>query len=206
MNEDLSTLYLHPEAESASHSDVVNRQLHQPGRTKAAEEELSRTGLALHGDRPPNLDVLSERPEHRIMVYLRAQGKTIKEIATATGYSYSWVGQLVRQAWFKTRVLSLMDEEGRDQLQTILKAECIPSVELLIEVRDNPKSRDADRIASSRELLDRYLGKSVAKVETKTTLTVSDAATEAERNTQELEKVNAELAARGVGNLISSAN
>jgi hypothetical protein len=205
--QDLSTLYLHPEAESASQYDGVraNRQLHDPERTKADDEALKASGLSLAGDRDPNLDV-SERPEHRIMIYLRAQGRTIKEISTATGYSYHWVGQIVRQPWFKQRLLTLLDEEGRDVLQTMLKAEAIPSIETLVEIRDDPKARHSDKISATKELLDRYLGKSVAKVETKVTTTVGDAATEAEANARELEKIQAELSARGVSNVLTSSN
>jgi hypothetical protein len=207
-NDELSTLYLHPEAESASVRDAVRRnpQVHDAVRTASADEALRQSGLEFYNDKPANLDCLSERPEHRVMIYLRAQGKTTKEIAAATGYSYHWVGQILRQPWFKKRLVELLDSEGRDSVQNLLKAEVMPSLEKLIEIRDDPKARQADQISSVKELLDRFLGKSVAKVETKTTLTVQDAATEAENNARELQKVNEELAARGINNSLTSSN
>lgn len=121
---------------------------------------------AFYGDRDPNFSIDHEQPIHRLMVVMRSEGKSYTEIAAATGYSKTWVSEICRQPWFKLRLVSRLHEVGIDVLQTTLKAAATDSVFKLIELRDGEKTPAAVVKAACDSLLDRFLGKPVAKVET----------------------------------------
>jgi hypothetical protein len=114
---------------------------------------------------PPNFAVLSEKPEHRIIIYLKAQGLSNKEIAERTGYTQSWVCQICRQPWFRLRLVHELHEAGVDAVQTVLKATALDSVFTLIDIRDDPTTPKAVRSQNCERLLDRYFGKPTQRVE-----------------------------------------
>jgi hypothetical protein len=114
---------------------------------------------------PPNFAILREQPEHRIIVYLKAQGLSNKEIATKTGYTQSWVCQICRQPWFRLRLVAELREAGVDAVQAVLKATVLDSVFTLIDIRDDPSTPAAVKSATCDRLLDRYFGKPTQRVE-----------------------------------------
>jgi len=133
----------------------------------AIDQDYSRDPDRLYGDldsQSPNLAILKEKPEHRMIVYLKAQGLSNNEIAERTGYTYPWVSQITRQPWFKQRLVAEMKESGRDSIQDMLKVTAADSVQTLIELRDTSDS-PAVRKAAASDLLDRYLGKPTMRVE-----------------------------------------
>jgi hypothetical protein len=115
---------------------------------------------------PPNFAILTEKPEHRIIVYLKAQGMSNKEIAERTGYTQSWVCQIARQPWFRLRLVQELKEAGVDAVQTVLKSSALDSVFTLIDIRDDPTTPKAVRSQTCERLLDRYFGKPVQRTET----------------------------------------
>ena len=142
------------------------------------QKEYEESPDALFGDKRPNLVIKSERPEHRMIVYLKAQGMTNQEIANKTGYGYQWVCQIVRQPWFRAKFVEECKEVGRDAVETFLKAEVLPSLETLRNIRDNEAGKAADRRAAADSLLDRFLGKPTQRVEKEETSKGLDAARE----------------------------
>ena len=143
-----------------------NTQLYpQNTLSKTSANDYYQSENRLFGDKPPNLAIKNERPEHRMIVYLKAQGLTNKEIADKTGYGYQWVCQITRQPWFRERFIAECEDAGKDAVQAFLKAEVLPSLETLAEIRDNPKAKEAARVTASNSILDRFLGKPIAKVE-----------------------------------------
>lgn len=146
-----------------------NKQLFEnsPLSGSAIDQDYSRDPDRLYGDldsQSPNLAILKEKPEHRMIVYLKAQGLSNNEIAERTGYTYPWVSQITRQPWFKQRLVAEMKESGRDSIQDMLKVTAADSVQTLIELRDTSDS-PAVRKAAASDLLDRYLGKPTMRVE-----------------------------------------
>jgi hypothetical protein len=115
---------------------------------------------------PPNFAILTEKPEHRIIIYLKAQGLSNKEIAERCGYTQSWVCQICRQPWFRLRLVQELKEAGVDAVQTVLKAAALDSVFTLIDIRDDPTTPKAVRSQNCERLLDRYFGKPTQRVET----------------------------------------
>lgn len=118
-----------------------------------------------HGGEP-NLSIIRERPEHYLILVALARGSTREEISEKTGYSAGWLSQIVRQPWAKERLFQIMRESGKDIIQETLRLEVMPSIMTMVEIRDNPQAPARARLAASQDLLDRFLGKAVQRVET----------------------------------------
>jgi hypothetical protein len=114
---------------------------------------------------PPNFAIICEKPEHRIILYLKGQGLSNKEVAEKTGYTPAWVCQICRQPWFRLRLVQELKDAGQDQIQLVLKASALDSVYTIIDIRDDVTAPKAVRRACADSLLDRFLGKAVQKIE-----------------------------------------
>lgn len=141
-----------------SNDPVVEAERRDPDRLFSSNDQIR-----IH-DRP-NLAIIHEKPEHRMIVYLKAQGLSNKEIAERTNYTQPWVSQLTRQPWFRLRLVSELKEAGVDQIQTVLKSAALDSIFKLIELRDDPHAPKAVQKASSDSLLDRFLGKAAQTIQ-----------------------------------------
>lgn len=82
------------------------------------------------------VEIVHEKPEHRIILFLKAQGHSHTEIAKITGYTIPWISQIVRQPWARERLMRILTEQGEDAVQAVLRGEVLNSVFTLIEVRD----------------------------------------------------------------------
>ena len=152
----------------------------------------------LSNDKPPNLTILHERPEHRIMVYLKGQGLSNKEIADRCGYGYQWVCQIVRQPWFRQAFLAEVKEAGRDVVETFLKGEVLNSVVTLVEIRDDIEAKEATRVAAANAILDRALGRPTQHIKTEQMPTNTDAQVEMEKLERELTDLKARQISEGL--------
>lgn len=161
------------------------------------EKGLDTGQLNLHNT-SPTIDIAREKPEHRIMVYLKAQGYTNREISKATGYTEPWVSQITRQPWFKERLALELREAGLDPIKQFLAGEALPSLEALAEIRDNDQAPAAARVAATNAILDRAFGKPTQHIESKSTVDVTNARATAERLEADLKAINEQLLARGV--------
>lgn len=146
----------------------VNPQLYEnsPLVGSSIEERVQEDPAGFYNTKPPNLAILSEKPEHRMVIMLKLKGYSNKEIALSLGYTQSWVSQILRQPWAKDALLAEIRRMGRDELTELIRLEAVNSFQKVVEIRD---STDDDNIAlkASVEVLDRYLGKATQKVETK---------------------------------------
>lgn len=128
--------------------------------------ELLRT---FHNPREaPSLELKHEKPEHRMMLYLKAQGKSNVEISELTGYHVVSISLIFRQRWAQDRLLEILNKEGRDRVGTLLEASAEDSIYTLIDIRDDSDAPCAVRKAAADSLLDRYLGKPKQQVEVTT--------------------------------------
>lgn len=150
----------------------------------------------LHGDGVSQLTITSEKPIHRVMIFAHARGATINEIAKMTGYTVQAVTLVLNQPWARERLVQILKETGMDEIKHFHKTQVMPALQTLQEIRDNPQARHADRIAASREILDRALGKSTIHVESNTT--IQNIPVEVSKLDQELAAVRKQLAAKGV--------
>lgn len=123
-----------------------------------------------HGDSMPNLVIQKERPIHRIMIYMHAQGASVADIAAQTGYQRSQIYQVLRQPWARQRLGQILKETGQDAVKHFLTHEVAPSLEVLREIRDGDiPGRTSDRASAANSILDRALGKPTVHVESDNT-------------------------------------
>jgi hypothetical protein len=161
--------------------------------------------IALHNQQKPNLNIIKEKPEHRFIAILRAQGYSLKDVFVQMGgemneknqpiagtgkYTYSWLSQINRQAWFTKQVTRLLEEAGKDKISAALETEAMTSLDTIVELRDN-SDMDNVRLSASKDILDRFLGKATNKIESKSIVThekVSEDDARIDRELEELER------------------
>lgn len=141
----------------------------------SAASEYNVSKEALHGDTPPSQALSHEQPVHILMCYMQASGKTIAEIAQATGYSVGGVRVITKQPWFRKRFLRITSEAGKNQVESFLASETMNSLEVLVQIRDDETEKGPTRVTAANSILDRALGKAVQHVESTSNLTVNKA-------------------------------
>jgi len=119
---------------------------------------------ALKGDIDPITFLKSEKPAHRLMAEMSAQGYSIREIAEYTGYTEHHISNVLRQPAMRAHTLKTIEKTVQDQIKDFLEGEVLPSLKKLVAVRDNEMARPADQLAASNSILDRYLGKPVQPI------------------------------------------
>lgn len=184
-------------SQSAPSTMLTNPQRVETLEQLEASSQLKRSGVDFHNSQSPNLQIIHEKPEHRIMVYLKAKGHTNVEIAKATGYTQPWVSQIVRQPWFKQRLADELREAGVDGIKSFLSSEALPSLQVLADIRDGTANPAPARVAAANAILDRAFGKPTVHVESQSTVNVTNAKQSADALEQELKSINEQLVARG---------
>ena len=135
-----------------------------------------------------------EQPHHRLMVLMRARGWSTNEIAEHLGYTAPTVSIALRQPWARQMLVDILQHEGLDGVQKLLKAELVPSILALVDVRDAPESRGSERTTAATAIIDRFLGRPTQRVEhgpVSMPTDVDELRREVERNTKELERIKA---------------
>jgi hypothetical protein len=182
-------------ASSLRNGNPVNTQIYanSPMSGSSAEQDYRDSGDALFGDKLPNAAIHREQPQHRIVIMLKAQGKSNREIAQLTGHAEQWISQILRQPWARTRLLAEINEAGRDGVYELLRGEVTNSIFKVIEVRDSEVSEPNVKLAAANSLLDRFLGKPTQRVESINQHTHA-AATDPAKLDEELRQAEAEVA------------
>lgn len=116
----------------------------------------------------PNLAIRHEKPEHRLVIFLKARGHSLKEIADATGFTIPWVSQILRQPWARARLAQEINAAGRDELSTVIEGAAKDSMFTLIELRDDEDTPANVKANVSQYLVDRLLGKPKQSIEQRT--------------------------------------
>jgi hypothetical protein len=171
---------------------------------QAIAAEYFSDGERLHGDKLPEMTIAREQPIHRSMILLHAQGMSAREIAENTGYTPSYVSQVLRQPWARLRLTQYMKEAGIDAVSHFLKHEVSPSLEVIRDVRDDPKARQADRLSAANAILDRALGKPQQTI--KSDNTNRNVPSDIVRIDAELARVKAELESKGIESSVQIRN
>jgi predicted transcriptional regulator len=131
------------------------------------EPHLAEDSDALYNDKLSTLRLKREKPEHRIIVLLKAQGYSNKEIAERLEVTPVMVGYVLRQPWARERLVAEISASGRDAVNELLRGAVSDAVMTLIDVNQNGKP--GERVSAANSLLDRYYGKPTQRVETDNT-------------------------------------
>lgn len=113
----------------------------------------------LFNGRDPQYVLQAERPVHRAIVFLAAQGLSYVEIAQQLGMSAPAVGYIVKQPWAEEEILKQIHSNGGDAVATVLSQQALPSVMKLIELRDSEEVQKEVQRKAANDLLDRIFGK-----------------------------------------------
>jgi len=163
-----------------------------------SRELYEASDLKFLGDnKRPTAEIQKERPEHRIIVYLKAQGRSNTEIAKITGYTQAWLTQICAQPWFKLQLTALLHEKGGDMVQNFLEGQVMNTLETLVEIRDNG-DKDATRLAAANAILDRAFGKPTQHIKTEAVADPTNAQTEMSSLERELAMVKEQQRAMGI--------
>lgn len=113
-----------------------------------------------YGERNPSYLLQKENPQHRVICYLSAEGKTISEIAEQTGFSKVMVGYVQKQPWAEVLIRKLIQRHGGDQVIATLKSTAQPSIELIRDIIEGNVEADMRlRATMAQQNLDRIYGK-----------------------------------------------
>lgn len=121
------------------------------------EEMLESPGM-FYNPSMPNLVRKQEMPHHRLMVYLKAQGLSNKEVAERTGYNVVTVADVLKQPWARMLLVEELRIAGRDSLQGLLAGKCEDAVYTLVAVMDDKDEKGSTRVQAANSILNRCLG------------------------------------------------
>jgi hypothetical protein len=168
-------------------------------------------GLDLHNPATPQFHILREKPEHRFLIYLFAQGNSTKDIFLQLGgewdaelnkpipgtgqYTYPWLTQIRKQAWFREQLTNFLHAAGKDLIAAKLETEVSPSLEVVISIRDDITLPASVRLRAADSLIDRHLGKPIQHIKSELVKTVDSFEKSAETLQAELDQIDAELKA-----------
>lgn len=140
---------------------------------------------------------MKEKFEHRLMLWYKLQGYSNVEISRITGYTTQTISQVSKQVWFQEAFCKLSAEMGKDAIQTFLEGEVLPALERTAAMARTADS-DAVKLAANREILDRFLGKSTVKVETKGIVDINHTVLDANKLLEEQRRLDEQLKANGL--------
>ncbi len=145
-------------------SEGNNSSTSGPARASAPETAQRGNDTApqirpLFNGRDPQYVLQAERPVHRAITFLAAQGYSYVEIAQQLGMSPPAVGYIVKQEWAQKEILEQIHKHGGDAVAETLRANALPSVMKLVELRDSEESTAEVQRKSANDLLDRLYGK-----------------------------------------------
>lgn len=148
------------------------RQLEEPASAQTAQRIANTADLAaeadswldvqvvpLHNPSDPRWTLKREKPEHRLIIYLKCNGFTNREISNKTGYHICTVNNICKQPWARAIILAEITKAGRDQVETVLQGEALESVLKLVDIRDSEKAPVETQRKAANDLLDRIYGK-----------------------------------------------
>lgn len=187
MNQPLPSDYIAPWEPAAKADidaldiDVRDVRLHGPGTTtnpppyklsplcgSTIEQDARENPDRLFNPRDPHYAIQRERPEHRTICFLKAEGHSMKEIAELMGLSPVTVSNVIRQPWAQQTIVKIIHEQGNDAVQTLLQGAASDAVMRLISEMDNELARPSERINAADKLLDRLYGKPNQPIEHRT--------------------------------------
>ena len=152
---------------------------------------------ALFGATKAYVRYKKEKFEHRLMLWYKLQGFSQKEVAQLLGVTPQTVSNVTLQPWFQEAFVALSTEMGKSAVETFLEGEVLPALQRTAEIARSGES-EAVRLAANREILDRFLGKSTVKIESKGAVDINHTVLDANRLMEEQRRLDEQLKANGL--------
>lgn len=114
----------------------------------------------LHNGRSAGYLLKAEKPEHRFITLLAAQGFTPKEIAEQTGYSTVMINYVIKQEWAQEFIVGAMAESGGQGIEVALKHAAVKAalgMEDLLQRAQEAKQLEVERKVR-KDMQDRWFG------------------------------------------------
>ncbi len=139
---------------------AVGGQIAEATESATAPEQQVAPKFWNQDKRKPQHVIQVERPEHRAICILAAQGFTSTEIAEQTGYTTACIQNVRKQEWAQSYIAQLMEKTGRKAVMAELQGAAKDAALLLVksirgELEDQ---KPADRCKDAHKLLDRLYG------------------------------------------------
>jgi transposase len=88
------------------------------------------TPAQFYNQREPSTKLLHEDPQDRVILLLKAQGASNKEIARVVGVSEKKVSYTVRQPWALKFIAEIIHEKGEPEIERLLQVIAKDAVEV----------------------------------------------------------------------------
>lgn len=111
------------------------------------------------GAKPPAYIMQEEKAQHRVIIYLAAEGNTITEISQITGFTTATIGYVLKQPWAQEQIQTIIAEKGGDKVELVLKGAALAAAEHLVNTISNAQAPAAVRAKCANDVLDRIYGK-----------------------------------------------
>lgn len=105
-----------------------------------------------------------ETPAKRRIIELAIQGFNNCEIARLCDVTSVTVSQTLKQPWAREYMITTMRKESESNIQELLKEELLPSLAVVLHVRDNDQCRPELRMQAANSIIDRVLGKAAQPI------------------------------------------
>lgn len=113
----------------------------------------------------PRALLVHEKPEHRLVAALKAQGYAHTEIAALTGYSKVHIGTIVNQPDTRRMIFQEISKRGGDSLAALMSSDVPQAWENIVELANKAESEPV-KLSANKHILDRVLGQTVARTQT----------------------------------------
>jgi len=157
------TYYPTGQAETPDLAGALPPDLGEPAVSPAPAPPNRLSFLFNQENNQPSVVIQKENARHRRILFMKAHGMSNRAIAEALEMSPVSVGIIVRQEWFKSALVQLMNESGIDGVRKVLQGAALDSVFKIVELRDKASSEAVQRDCAF-DILDRYLGKAVQPI------------------------------------------
>lgn len=113
----------------------------------------------LFNSRNPSIALLHEKPEHRAVVLLKADGYSNVEIANITGYTPEHVSTIVNQPWARKRIIEHQKENIGSTIRDKIEKVGQRALAVLEESLDDDSTPASVKASNAQYLVNRLLGK-----------------------------------------------
>lgn len=154
---------------SPYHQAVLNRNLRNDqysGFDNIDKPKNFDVNKGLVGDFGPKYLLNRERPWHRTVINMAAAGYTNTEISKAVGRDVGVVENTLRQPFAREYLINEAKKTVQDEIKAVLESQALPSIQMLVAVRDDELANASVKLSAANSLLDRFLGKPVQPMTT----------------------------------------